>query len=255
MLVQINYDISFSAPFHLGTGISAGMIDRTVIRDAQGYLYVPASTFKGVLREQCERLCRIYLPDAPQQAISPHDAEAVLAEFNGIPTIISRIFGSSLHPGELRFSDAKQRENYEQRNARELYIQAQTSVATQVRIDRLTRTAADEALYTSEFGVDYLTFTGTIKGQLNCTPIDALARTTYEQKTVTPSYSLLLLLAGLMMIERLGGNKSTGKGECTCRIIGLWLDKNLCREDYWQYWLDNLTLLSDYPRNKEGEQA
>ena len=89
MLVQIDYELQFAAPFHLGTGITAGMIDRTVIRDAGGDLYVPASTFKGVLRERCEQLCRFYLPNV--QIASPHDAYSALAQFGKAPTLNNRM--------------------------------------------------------------------------------------------------------------------------------------------------------------------
>ncbi|MBV9230775.1 MAG: hypothetical protein JOZ18_15815, partial [Chloroflexi bacterium] len=74
MLVQIDYILSFTAPFHLGTGIRVGLIDRTIIKDADGYLYVRASTLKGVLREYCERLLRFYLPNDQESVRSPHDA-------------------------------------------------------------------------------------------------------------------------------------------------------------------------------------
>ncbi len=168
MLVQIDYELHFTAPFHLGTGIASGLIDRTVIRDAGRDLYVPASTFKGVLREHCEQLCRFYLPNA--QIASPHDAYAALAQFGAAPTLISRIFGSPLYAGSLRFNDAKQ-----EQESHNLYREMQTSNSTQVRIDRVTRTAVDKALYISEFGTRYLVFEGTIKGLLNCTPIEALA--------------------------------------------------------------------------------
>jgi len=183
MLVQIDYELQFAAPFHLGTGITAGMIDRTVIRDAGGDLYVPASTFKGVLREHCEKLCRFYLPNV--QVASPHDTYAVLAQFGKAPTLISRIFGSPLYPGGLRFNDARQEEE-----THNVYGEIQTSIATQVRIDRVTRTAANEALYTSEFGTRYLAFEGTIKGQLDCTPIKELAVPVQGQETdtLTPTY-------------------------------------------------------------------
>lgn len=53
-LVQIEYTLKFMTLFHCGTGIRAGLVDRTVRRDSAGYLYVPGSTFKGVLREHCE---------------------------------------------------------------------------------------------------------------------------------------------------------------------------------------------------------
>ena len=248
MLVQIDYELQFDAPFHLGTGIAAGSIDRTVIRDAGGDLYVPASTFKGVLREHCEQLCRFYLPNA--QIASPHDAYAALAQFGKAPTLISRIFGSPLYPGGLRFNDARQEEE-----THNVYGEIQTSIATQVRIDRVTRTAANEALYTSEFGTRYLAFEGTIKGQLDCTPIKELAVPVQGQETdtLTPTYSLLILLAGLLMIERLGGNKSTGKGQCRCSVTNVLLDRHKCPKEQWRPWIEQLDVLKDY--NERGGQA
>lgn len=250
MLVQIDYEIQFAAPFHFGTGISAGSIDRTVIRNADGDLYVPASTFKGVLREHCEQLCRIYLPN--MQISSPHDAYATLAQFGKAPTLISNIFGSSLYPGGLRFNDARQQEE-----AHNTYSEIQTSIATQVRIDRVTRTAANEALYTSEFGTRYLVFEGTIKGPLNCTPIEQLAVTMQgpETYTLSPTYSLLTLLAGLLMVERLGGNKSTGKGQCRCSITDVIFDRHKFSKEQWQSWIEQLDVLKDYPLNERGGQA
>ncbi|MFL5663656.1 MAG: RAMP superfamily CRISPR-associated protein [Ktedonobacteraceae bacterium] len=248
MLVQIDYELQFAAPFHLGTGIAAGLIDRTVIRDAGGDLYVPASTFKGVLREHCEQLCRFYLPNV--QVASPHNAYAALAQFGKAPTLISRIFGSPLYPGGLRFNDARQQDE-----THNMYGEIQTSVATQVRIDRMTRTAANEALYTSEFGTRYLVFEGTIKGRLDCTPIKDLAVTVQGQETytLTPTYSLLILLAGLLMVERLGGNKSTGKGQCRCFTTNVQLDRRKCTSEQWQSWIEQLEVLKDY--DERGGQA
>lgn len=250
MLVQIDYELAFSAPFHFGTGISTGVIDRSVIRDADGNLYMPASTFKGVVREHCEQLCRFYLPGA--QIASPHDTYAALAQFGRGPTLISRIFGSQLYPGNLRFNDARQ-----EQESKNTYKEIQTNILTQVRINRLTRTAADEALYTSEFGARYLLFEGTIKGQLNCTPIEELAVTIQGQEpyTLTPTYSLLVLLAGLLMVERLGGNKSTGKGQCRCSITNVLLDRQKCPKEQWQFWIEHLGVLSTYRGAEREAQA
>jgi hypothetical protein len=62
-----------------------------------------------------------------------------------------------------------------------------------------------------------------------------------------PTYSLLLLLAGLQIISRLGGNKSTGKGQCECMITQLKVNDKDCSAS-WPSWLDHLddlTLYSD----------
>jgi len=251
MLVQIDYELHFATPFHMGTGISAGMIDRTVIHDVEGKLYVPGSTLKGVLREYCERLCRFYVPDAQTHVFSPHNAYEALVEFSGTPTLVSRIFGSQFYPGGLHFDDAKL-----SRESCDTYQNMQTSLLTQVRIDRMTRTAVDKALYTSEFGNNALTFEGTIKGQLDCVPVERLTRPTpdgRDESVPKLTYSLLLLLASLTLLERLGGNKSTGKGACNCIVTQVQLDGNGYTEQDWQFWLENLGELSKYTRNEGGQ--
>ena len=259
MLVQIDYHLDFTAPFHMGTGISTNVLDRTVVRDSGNFLYVPASTFKGVLREQCEQLLRFYSAADMKEVASPHDTNAVLSEFGRTPSLISRIFGSQLNPGTLRFNDIKQH-----KDTCGVYKDLQTSVLTQVRIDRLTGIAVDKALYSSEFGNPVLTFTGTIKGQLNCAPLDDLEFLVEDKKgevhLLTPTYSLLLLLAGLLMIERIGGNKSTGKGQCSCMITEVQLDRRKCSEEGtedqqgWRFWLEHLDMLSDYQQEAKGGQ-
>ena len=239
MLVHINYTLTFDAPFHFGTGVTAGGIDRTVIRSANNFLYVPASTFKGVLREHCEQLHRYYLPNV--RIASPHNAYAALAQFGNPLTFINRIFGSQIYPGSLRFDDARLQEA-----PRDDYQEMLTSIATQVRIDRLTRTSVDNALYTSEFGMRTLAFNGTIKGTLNCTPIEKFA----EQGPVTPTYSLLLLLAGILLVERLGGNKSTGKGQCRTEITLVELGEEEIYEEQWHSWIEGLNVLSEYQEGR-----
>src|SRR5437588_7887342 len=60
--IQLLYDLTFQTPFHCGTGLRSGLVDRTIVRDAEGYLYVPGSTIKGALRMHCEGLSRFYEP-------------------------------------------------------------------------------------------------------------------------------------------------------------------------------------------------
>ena len=59
--INIAYQIQFETPFHLGTGLRRGLLDRSVCRDVNGYLYIPGSTLKGVLREKCEQIARVFL--------------------------------------------------------------------------------------------------------------------------------------------------------------------------------------------------
>ncbi|HVU66962.1 MAG TPA: RAMP superfamily CRISPR-associated protein [Ktedonobacteraceae bacterium] len=242
--VEITYELSFATLFHCGTGIRTGLIDRTVIRDGDGYLYVPGSTFKGVLRERCEQLAHLYTP----RIASPHDTRAALAELvQQQPTLVTRIFGSQSTAGRLYFDDARL-ENRQQYDSTEgekgRYQSLQVDLYTQVRLDRPTRTAVPGALYTSEFGVNGSVFRGNILGWLTCTAIDMA-----EQ---APTYSLVLLLAGLHLVDRLGGNKSAGKGNCSCTITSLAMNGQDIPRERWQSWLEQIGKLVEYDNLGKG---
>ncbi len=240
--VQITYDLNFTTLFHFGTGIRAGLIDRTVVRDGEGYLYVPGSTIKGVLREHCEQLARIY----KHQLSSPHNEKAALYELGTLPpSLVTRIFGSHVTSGTLYFENAvleeedKPRSDHPRPRIREKYREMQVDLYTQVRLNRLTRTSVPGALYTSEFGTNESVFHGSIEGWLNCTSLDGLG-------TPAPSYSLLLLLAGMRMIDRLGGNKSTGKGACSCDITSIRLKGQEIAPQVWSGWLAHVGRLAEF---------
>jgi hypothetical protein len=53
-------------------------------------------------------------------------------------------------------------------------------------------------------------------------------------------------MASLQMIERLGGNKSTGKGKCCCKVTEVAINGTSYTEEDWQSWLDHLDTLSLY---------
>src|ERR1019366_4217465 len=257
--IQIDYTLEFSSPFHCGTGVRRGLIDRSVMRDGGGYLYVPGTTIKGVVRELCEQLARFY-EDSDEKLrkriASPHDKAIALSDLGSKPTLVTRIFGSQIRSGHLFFNDAQQtpadkdrygvNEKSEAKDVKEAktrYQDMQTDLYTQVRLDRPTRTAVRGALYSSEFGVRKLSFQGSIVGVLECLPLNEDVDEFFQGKDNVPTYSLLLLLAGLHMVERLGGNKSTGKGECCCRITKLRLNGVEIGPERLKDWLHHLQVL------------
>ncbi len=236
-------------------GIREGLVDRTVVRNNRGYLYVPGSTFKGILRERCEQLARAYIQNAQekQRIASPHNAEIALLNLGKNPTMITRIFGAQNVPGSLFFDYAMQSEDASVIET-DRYKEMQVSVYTQVRIDRPTHTAVPGALYTSEYGTRDTVFSGTIQGWLSCIPVDD-PRVSLEyipHTRVAPTYSSLLLLAGLQLIERLGGNKSTGKGQCECKISKVVMRGETCSEIVWKSWFGQLNVLDGYQKALEG---
>lgn len=261
--VDIAYTLTFTMPFHCGTGLRVGLIDRTVVRDHDGYLYIPGSTIKGVLREQCERLTCLFEDEEDKETlrslINPHHERMAMLGRGRPLSMVTRIFGSQSVTGQLFFDDARQtieqKRFYESRGKgaiseeeaeqrKRAYQGLQTDLATQVRIARPTRTAVPGALYTSEFGIRDLTFEGAITGWLECFPITDLK----DQ----PTYSLLLLLVGLHLLERIGSNKSSGKGRCQCRITALRYGDRTPPQAVWQSWFDHLGSLSYYSLEEDG---
>ncbi|GER82292.1 hypothetical protein KTAU_09300 [Thermogemmatispora aurantia] len=255
--LSIDYRLTFLTPFHFGTGFRQGLVDRTIARDRQGWLYVPGATFKGVVRECCEQLARTYeeLAEMSELMATPHDDDVALRGLGARVSMITRIFGSQMLPGTLFFDNARLLTTAETAptagtasTAEGLQESPEALVTpyTQVRLRRLTRTAVPGALYTSEFGRRHLTFSGTIRGWLTCLPLDEEPR--------SPTYSLLLLLAGLHLVEQLGANKSTGKGRCRCDVLHLEINGEEYPPEEWRGWLARLDELMYYSTAQEDEE-
>ena len=209
--IEIKYQIQFNAPFHFGTGLRRGLVDRSVARNAKEYLYLPGSTMKGVLREKCEQIARLF----ELRADSPHDTPKAVAGFCNNIDIVDRIFGSRYKPGELYFDNATMLEEdegfFDSIDIPKKFLRLQTETRTQTSISRLLGVALEHALYQSEFGIKSLRFKGSIYGYLEGFYLDDSEW----------SYSLLLLLAGILFYDRIGANKSTGMGTHRCEILKL----------------------------------
>ena len=212
--INIDYRIEFKTPFHFGTGLRRNLLDRSVCRDANDYLYVPGSTLKGVLRERCEQIAHL----VGLRTVSPHNERKAIAGFHNNIDIVDRIFGSRYRPGELYFDHATMveadRNLFDSSQISKRYIHLQTETRTQTSISRLLGTVREQALYQSEFGIKALCFEGRIYGYLEGFRLEENER----------SYSLLLLVAGICANDRIGANKSTGMGEYDCQVQSVNID-------------------------------
>jgi CRISPR/Cas system CSM-associated protein Csm3 (group 7 of RAMP superfamily) len=224
--ISLSYTLVCESAFHCGSGLPRLLIDRAVRRDADGYLFVPGSTVKGALRDRCEQLARLF----GLTARSPHDERAALDEYEA-PDLPSRLFGSRLRPGALCFDDLRMRDE-DKVFLRQRSLSLQTAERTQVSLSRRTGTAQPGLLFSSEFGLADLRFEGEIFGHISDLPID--------DKPNSPTYALLLLLAGLMSLDRIGGNKSTGIGRCRIEIEALRVNNEPRDPGVWLERLDYL---------------
>lgn len=181
-------------------GASGSLADKTIVRNAERNLIIPASQIKGRLRHECEKIARglnwpiCYSPNpqsmCPQRAGLTGNFERVeyeVSEDNHHHCLICQIFGNPVLPSRIIFDDLICTEDVD--NLSEV-------LRPGVTINRRRRTAEEAKLYFLETSPvnTKLKFTGNI--YLSNAPI----------------YASALILAGLRHINALGGSKSGGLG-------------------------------------------
>ena len=199
--------IQVDGPLALNTGFRRGLIHRTVERDADGFPYISASSLKGRVRRACEQIARqvglwVCRAPRPNRMCSAHSKRVCL---------VCRVFGAPGRGSELHWRDARLPADYQdvfERNASKLGAQFYTR--TQVQLSRALGTVAPDRLFTSEFTLENLYFESAIVGWLDVTPIAG--------DDSTGGYELLLLLAGLRLVNTLGSGSSRGAGHCLIHL-------------------------------------
>lgn len=57
---EITYKIKFHSEWHCGSGLTSGSdLDALVVKDAEGFPFIPGKTIKGLLKEAAEELLKI----------------------------------------------------------------------------------------------------------------------------------------------------------------------------------------------------
>lgn len=238
-IIDLQYTIYFQSPFHFGTGYSSTVNDRLARRDENGFLLIPGSTIKGIVRENCEKLARLF----DLEVTGPHvpgdfsgESNLFLRSLLNRHNIIHDIFGSQFKPGKLFFDDAvldqECREFFDSESPlmRWRYRSWQVESRTRVGMSRITRTARKGSLFTTEYGRIGLTFQGKIYGRITGPAIS----------TGKGTYALILFLAGFKMLERLGADRSIGAGVCRFKNISLCVNNQEEQIDDWLKLIDEL---------------
>jgi len=196
--------ITLTGPLHVGAGHARGLIDRAVVRDGRGQVYIPGSSLKGKAREACERLARHC-----DLAVCEPPYPTGMCGTRGSPCIICRIFGT---PGGrleetfgLHWDNAYLTPQWAQAGARLGLSHART----QVSMSQRRGVGREGLLFTDEFAAGGLTFQTRISGYLNLTAVLGEPGRYYE---------LILLLGGLRLVETLGGSTSRGAGRCKIEL-------------------------------------
>ncbi len=213
--LNADFRIVWESDWHSGSGEGSAGLDRRVrrrrlVQRDEPVPFLPGSQVKGVLRHQCERLAALFGCDVvgPHQVGSAHPEELV-RNFRPLAhsgLLIDRLFGSRFQ-GECLFVDDAVPEPESTWPSR---AHSRTS------IDRLSRTARDRALFISEVVAgsaagEERALRGSLRGR------HAAGVLSLYDGGFPLEYALLL--AGLLSIDTLGANRSTGLGLCRIEIV------------------------------------
>lgn len=200
--MKLEYSLLLLGPSHLGSGYGRGLIDRVVVRNASGSIYIPGSSIKGRVRATTEALAQGL---GLKCCNPPHPENMCREDF----CFSCNLFGSPRCGERLFFSDASlsQESQLAFDKQRAHRVPGQTQARTQVQLSRYRRVAQDGLLFTSENAIGDLRLTGTIMG-----------RVPNGQKEIP------IFLAGLLAVNFLGGANSRGMGNCRFEIERLLLD-------------------------------
>jgi len=204
--ICIELSIDFSSKWHTGSGDGSLICDRLIRRDSLNRPFIPGSTLKGVIRENCERLSRTL---GFQNPSDPHQRDLSIDNsfqpLKALQSPVDRLFGNTFESGQLFFRDARL-----QKEPPHYFLKYQTRVCKH----RLLGTSKDKHLFSTEYSIasaDASPMT------LN-TKIDGYHDHLESLSENEPPYAYCLLIAAIMMTQRIGGDKSTGSGQLNIHL-------------------------------------
>ncbi len=175
--------------------------NRAVQRDSMRQPFIPASTLRGVVRESCEKFSRTM--NFPHSG-DPHDpdinrtGQEPFLPLKDVRSPIYALFGNRYEGGCLFFRDARL----------ESTVHNEAMFQSRICRYRMLGTAKHGRLFSSEY-IESLEFATTIDGYHR----DLIS---FDEKD--PPFAYCLLIAGLLSVDRLGGDKSIGCGRVSIDI-------------------------------------
>ncbi len=205
--LDLFYRIVWQGRWHVGSGYQSAAAGHLLRRlgGADGAPFVSGSQIKGILRHQCERLALAL----GLEAVNPHagieeDDQHLVTHFPPLANsnlIVDRLFGSR-YQGECLFVTNAEPASSEAKSA--------TSVQARTAIDRVTGTVMEQHLFTTELAEGNIELQGSIRARH---PAGVLT-----QEDDKFPYEYALLVATLLSLDALGGDKSVGLGRCEVRL-------------------------------------
>lgn len=193
--IHIKLAIEIQSKWHCGSGEGGLSLNKTVKRDSRNWPHIPGSTLRGVVRESCEKLSRTLAfpsPSDPHQTDLTRSTSWDFQPLGKVCSPVDELFGNRYESGGLFFRDAR------------LSTAPESEPLIQSRICRYRRlgTARQGHLFSTEY----------MPEMMFKTTIDGYHRDLISSGNEDPPFSYCLLVAGILAVNRLGGDKSTGCG-------------------------------------------
>lgn len=224
--LDVSYSIDWKGHWHVGSGFRTAATDRMIqrLKGHRGSPFVPGSQIKGVLRHTCERLANtLGLDTVDPHATGTEQEQLLVHNFRPLHEsnlIVDRLFGSR-YQGECLFVS-----NAIDEVAEDRAVETRTASSTRARtaLDRVTGTVREGHLFTTEIADGNRSLQGTIRARH---PTGVLT-----QDNDRFPFEYALLIAGLLLVDGLGGDKSIGLGQCGVSIGQVaWNSRQMSVED------------------------
>lgn len=196
--IVYKYSLTFRAPVGIFTGLGmAGLVDRTMVRDAHGLPYIPGSSVKGRLRFFAERVLRT---GSGPQGYRLHDVQAPLCKEVGDACIFCRLFGNPAIPALIHVGQASPAAPWDtllqevQSSDPNPVLHRDAELRPGIALSRTRRTALPNHLFFDEL-VPAITFAGKL----------------FLDSRVKPAEKRFLTAVG-SLVDALGARKAAGRG-------------------------------------------
>jgi CRISPR/Cas system CSM-associated protein Csm3 (group 7 of RAMP superfamily) len=202
--------LTFRAPVGVFTGLGiAGLVDRTVVRDAAGVPFIPGSTVKGRLRFFAERLL---LSGAALGSLRFHGTGQAHCKRASAACTVCHLFGNPALPSLVRVGQATLGSGWRSRVEellaanRNPVVRPDVEIRPGIALSRRRRTALPDHLFLDETVPAGLSFEGTLT-------LDG---------AISEEEEAFLVGVG-SLVDALGARKATGRGALDggVRILGV----------------------------------
>lgn len=210
---QFEYRIEMRSDWHIGSGAGrTGDVDRLILRDRDGFPYIPAKSMTGIWRDACEQVANGF--DNGVKGIWHQTLEYL---FGSQPNLRKQDFHIPIQTAAISIRSAHLQSalraaiQQKPQTIRQRYLDACTFIKPGISIDPKTGVAREQFLRFEEMARAGTQLIGTVS--IQDPAFQKLPKAQHQR-------AIALLLAGSIYIERLGGKRRRGAGRCRLTIPG-----------------------------------